>query len=276
MLESLPPEVRADLEFAITSARDAGERAQALRSSGRWAGDQLADIGDQAADGFLQGLVRGRYPGDGILSEETADTRARLSKSRVWIVDPLDGTREFSQMRGDWAVHVALTIDGRCALGAVALPVRGATLWGVCLRGLEAAGVETPDGRARPALARGDSPSGDPPRIAVSRSHTPAWTQRLADALGATLVHAGSVGHKVGMLLLGEADLYVHRKQLKEWDTCAPETVARALGWTVSKLRGEEHVYNRENPVNDQLLVCRPAFRARLLQSLEATGALRE
>jgi 3'(2'), 5'-bisphosphate nucleotidase len=269
MSKPLTTEIQADLEFAISSARAAGERALAIRATGRWTGDTLADVGDQAADGFLQGLVRGRYPDDGILSEETADTRARLSKSRVWIIDPLDGTREYSQMRDDWAVHVALTIDGRCALGAVSLPAKGPTLWGVCPPGLEAAG-----GSDRGALAMGDSPSGNPPRIAVSRSHTPAWTQRFADVLGAQLVHAGSVGNKVSLLLLGEADLYVHRKHLKEWDTCAPEVVARALGWTVCKLRGDEHVYNRPDPINGELVVCRPAWKERVLGALASAGAL--
>jgi 3'(2'), 5'-bisphosphate nucleotidase len=271
MSKPLPPDVERDLEFSIQAARDAGERALALRATGRWSGDVLADVGDQASDGFLQGLVRGRHPEDGLLSEETADTRARLAKSRVWIIDPLDGTREYSALRDDWAVHVALTIDGRCALGAVALPAQGKTLWGVCLPGLERAGLS-----GEGALAPGDGPSGEPPRVAVSRSHTPSWTQRFADSLGARLVHAGSVGNKVGMLLLGEADLYVHRKMLKEWDTCAPEVVARSLGWTVCRLRGEEHVYNRENPRNDELVVCRPAWKDRVLQSLEACGASRE
>lgn len=263
--------VQRDLEFSIQAAHAAGERALALRSTGRWSGAMLADVGDQAADGFLQGLVRGRYPDDGILSEETVDTRSRLEKSRVWIIDPLDGTREFSELRDDWAVHVALTIDGRCALGAVALPAQKKTLWGVCWPGFERAGIE---GEAD--LAQGNSASGDPPRIAVSRSHTPSWTQRFADSLGAHLVHSGSVGNKVGLLLLGQADLYVHRKMLKEWDTCAPEVVARALGWTVCRLRGEEHVYNRPNPMNDELVVCRPNWKARVLEALEACGATRD
>jgi 3'(2'), 5'-bisphosphate nucleotidase len=272
MPTKLPPGVQRDLEFAIEAARAAGERALAVRATGRWTGETLADVADQGADGFLQGIVRGRYPDDGILSEETADTSSRLSKSRVWIIDPLDGTREFSQLRDDWAVHVALTIDGKCALAAVALPSKGPVLWGVCLPGLVSAGVESANGS--PVLADGDSASAEPPRIAVSRSHTPAWTQRFAATIGAELVHAGSVGNKVGLCLLGEADLFVHRKQLKEWDTCAPETVARALGWTVCKLRGDDHVYNQPNPMNDELVVCRPAWKERVLEGLVAAGAL--
>jgi 3'(2'), 5'-bisphosphate nucleotidase len=203
------------------------------------------------------------------LSEETADTRARLEKERVWIIDPLDGTREFSQLREDWAVHVALTIGGSCALGAVALPARKRTMWGVCTKGRESFGLE-----GEGALARGDSPSHDPPRIAVSRSHTPSWMARFAAELAATEVHAGSVGNKVGMLLLGEADIYVHCKGLKEWDTCAPETVARALGWTVCRLDGSEQRYNEADPRNEQMVVCRPSQRERVLAALRTAGVV--
>src|SRR5260221_556523 len=206
------PEIRSDLEFAISSARAAGERALAIRATGRWSGETLPDVGDQAADG---------YP-----------------------------------------------------LGAVSWRAKGRRVWGVCVPGRESWGIEGSAEGRKTGLGKGDSPSGQPPRIAVSRSHTPAWTQRLADALGAELVHAGSVGNKVGLLLLGEADLYVHRKQLKEWDTCAPEVVARALGWTVCKLRGDEHVYNRSDPMNGELVVCRPTWKERVLGALASAGAL--
>lgn len=269
-MTSNPPrlEMQRDLEFAIAAARWAGERVLALRATGRWKDTQLADIGDQAADGLIQGLVRGRFPDDGILSEETADTRDRLGRSRVWIVDPLDGTREYSQEREDWAVHVALTIDGRCALGAVALPARAKTIWGICTEGFARFGLE-----GAGQLAHGTSATPPRPRIAVSRSHTPSWMPAFAQLLDADLVYSGSVGNKVGMLLLGEADIYAHRKGLKEWDTCAPECVARALGWSVSRLRGEEQRYNCVDPKNDEFLVCRPAWRERVLNALLESGA---
>jgi 3'(2'), 5'-bisphosphate nucleotidase len=264
---ALPSDMRDDLEFAIDAARLAGERALALRASGRWSGTVLADVGDQAADGFLQGLVRGRYPDDGILSEETADTRDRLERSRVWIIDPLDGTREYSQLREDWAVHVALTIDGRCHLGAVALPARGKTLFGTCAPGLATHGLQ-----GEGTIALGGSPSPARPRIAVSRSHTPSWMPRFAEILGADLVHSGSVGNKVGMLLLDEADIYAHRKGLYEWDTCAPECVARAMGWSVSRLDGEEIAYNRPDPRLNEILVCRPSWKSRTIAALHEGG----
>ncbi|MEE8469181.1 MAG: 3'(2'),5'-bisphosphate nucleotidase CysQ [Planctomycetota bacterium] len=264
-----PETIQRDLDFARLAARVAGERALAIRDAERWEGSVLADVGDQGCDGYLQGLIAGRYPEDGLLSEETADTSARLAKSRVWIVDPLDGTREYSQLRDDWAVHVALTIDGRTALGAVALPMQGKLLWGVTLEGQVRHGV---DGEGE--LLTGDSPGPGVPRVAISRSHTPEWVERFVTEIGGEKRPAGSVGNKVCMLLSGKADVYVHKVGLKEWDTCAPETVARALGWHVCKLRGEEHRYNLEDPHNHELVVCRPGLAGRVIEVLASCGAL--
>jgi 3'(2'), 5'-bisphosphate nucleotidase len=262
-------EIERDLAFAVAAAQEAGRRVTGLRAQKRWEGKTLADVGDQAADGFLQGFVRGRHPEDGLLSEETADSAERLARARTWIVDPLDGTQEYSEGRADWGIHVALTLRGRCALAAVALPAADDVLWGVCLPGKERAGS------ARGTrLLRGDSPQPARPRIAVSRSHTPPWVERFARILDGELVPFGSAGFKVSRLLVGEADVYAHTVGLKEWDTCAPETVARALGWSVTKLRGEEHAYNQKNPRNHELLVCRPAWRERLMAALAESGAL--
>lgn len=261
-------ELERDLVFAIEAARAAGERVLALRATGRWNGDALADVGDQAADGFLQGFVRGRLPDDGILSEETADSAARLSKRRVWIIDPLDGTREFSQQRADWAVHVALTIDGEPVLAAVALPAQGRCMWGVCARGRETNGVH-----GLKALVRGDDVTRGKLRIAVSRSHTPSWMPRFAEELGAELVPCGSVGAKVALLLAGEADVYAHRRGLKEWDTCAPEIVARSAGWCVGRLDGSPQRYNAPDPKIEELLVCRAGDRERVVAALRSSGA---
>jgi len=266
-------DIQRELAFAIQAARYAGQRALALRASGRWEDEGvLADIGDNACDGFLQGLLHGRYPDDGVLSEETADSPARLTRSRCWIVDPLDGTREYSQGRHDWAVHVALTLDHDTALAAVGLPTQEQVLWGVSLPGQEGGGIE---GASGVELVRGDSPAPDRVRIAISRSHTPEWTPRFAERMGAAeTVPAGSAGYKVMLLLLGKADVYVHKRGLKEWDTCAPETVARALGWTVCKLRGEEHRYNQQSYRNHELVVCRPAMKQRVIEALASSGAV--
>jgi 3'(2'), 5'-bisphosphate nucleotidase len=267
--ENLPADLRADLEFAIEAADAAGRRVLALRAANRWQGEMLADVGDQAADGYLQGLIRGARPEDGILSEETADTTARLAKRRVWIVDPLDGTREYSQLREDWAVHVALVVDGSCALGAVALPAQGRVLWGVCSSGVQVGGVV-----GAGVLARGSTTESTPLRVAVSRSHTPSWMPAFAARMGAVEVRCGSVGAKVALLLLGDADLYAHRKGLKEWDTCAPECVARGSGWSVARLDGTPLRYNSPDPKVDEFLVCRPASLVAVLSGLRDSGAL--
>lgn len=263
--------VERDLDFARHAARSAGERILDLVAQGRWEGKVLADVSDNAADGYLQGLIQGRYPEDGILSEETVDSPERLEKDRVWIVDPLDGTREFSELREDWAVHVALTICGVTALAAVALPSQKRVLWGVTLPGQEACGIE-----GEGSLLRGDSEGNATPRVAISRSHTPEWVERFIADIGGEAYRCGSAGNKVGMLLLGEADIYVHKVGLKEWDTCAPETVARSLGWHVCKLRGDEHRYNQRDPKNHELVVCRPALKDRVLEVLAGCGALED
>ncbi len=258
-----------DLEFARHAAQKAGERALIVRQLERWEGATLADVGDQACDGYLQGLIQGRYPDDGILSEETADSPERLTRDRVWIVDPIDGTREYSQLRDDWAIHVALTVRGRCALGAVALPAQGRMFWGVALPERAAYGIE-----GSGELFAGDSPPPARPRVALSRSSPPHWIERFIGEVGGEPAPAGSVGYKVGMLLSGEADLYVQKNGLKEWDTCAPETVARAFGWEVCKLEGEEHRYNQTDPRNGELVVCRPGMREQVLEALARSGAL--
>jgi len=261
--------IERDLRYAIAAARQAGARVQGLRATGKWEGRMLADVGDQAADGLLQGLFQGGYPADGILSEETVDTPERLEKERAWILDPLDGTKEFSQGRDDWAVHVALTVGGRCALGAVALPSLGDVLWGVALPGAERAGST----KGTP-LVRGDSEPAAAPQVVVSRSHTPPWVEAFAREFDASLLPCGSAGYKASRLMTGEADVYVHKVGLKEWDTCAPETVARALGWHVCRLRGDEHRYNQRDPRNHELVICRPAIKDRVLGAIERSGAL--
>lgn len=258
-------ELQRALDFAAAAARWAGERALAQRRSGRWEGRTLADIGDNSADSLLQGLLRGRYPDDGVLSEETKDSSERLAKRRVWIVDPLDGTREYSQLRDDWAVHVALTLDGAPALGAVGLPAKGQLITAIALPEMRYAKLEGPGELVDPL-----APCEGPPRIAASRSHTPDWMGQFHSEMGGgELVRAGSVGNKVAHMLLGGADVYVHRDGLKEWDTCAPEVVARALGWTVCRIDGSEQRYNQVDPRNNELVVCRPALKEQVIAALE-------
>ena len=265
-------EVESRLAFAVQIARDAGRRLSALRASGRWPDERiLGDIGDQAADGFLQGYLCGRYPDDGLLSEETADSPERARRRFTWIVDPLDGTKEYRSGRHDWAVHVGLCLDGSPILGALALPAIDRVVSGICIAGRERAEVHGEDGDWPRELATAGTDRTGNLRVAVSRSHTPDWVQRFADRMGgAELVPSGSVGFKASLLMLGKADIYVHKTGLKEWDTCAPEAVARAAGWAVCRLDGEAQIYNQTNPRNDEIAICRPALLPRVLEAVAA------
>ncbi len=258
------PNERAAVAARVATA--AGQRLLAIRAGGRWSDDTLGDVGDQAADGYLQGALRAHWPDDGMLSEETKDAPDRLARRWTWIVDPLDGTKEYAQGRDDFAVHVGVVRDGSPVAGAVALPAIGRTL--VATAG-GATTVSGTGGDWPTALLRGDGAAPACVRIAVSRSHTPRLVGEVAARRGEhELVPCGSVGFKVAMLLFGRADVYVHQRGLNEWDTCAPEVVARAAGWAVCRLDGQPHRYNRADPRTDEIVVCRPALRPQLLALL--------
>jgi 3'(2'), 5'-bisphosphate nucleotidase len=262
-------DIEARLAFAARIAEDCGRRLVAVRASGRWRDEAvLGDVGDQAADGYLQGALRAKWPDDGILSEETVDAPERLARPWTWIVDPLDGTKEYSQGRHDWAVHVGIACRERVVAGAVALPAIGRVVSGRCVAGgtayLTGTGGEWPV-----QFVREKTLAERRLRLVVSRSHTPEIVARLARDLGdAEQIPCGSVGFKVAMLLFDRADAYVHKKGLKEWDTCAPEAVARACGFEVCRLDGREHRYNQADPRNDEIVVCLPELRDRILASL--------
>ncbi len=194
----------------------------------------------------MAGLAAAR-PGDAVLSEEGVADPARLAAERVWIVDPLDGTREYGEVpREDWAVHVALVVDGVPVAGAVALPARGLTL------------ATEPAPPPPPAW-------GGPPRVVVSRSRPPAEATLIADALGGELVALGSAGAKAMAVVLGDADVYPHNGGQYEWDSAAPVAVAAAAGLHVSRLDGSPLVYNRPDPYLPDLLVCRPDLAERAI-----------
>jgi 3'(2'), 5'-bisphosphate nucleotidase len=189
-------------------------------------------------------------PGDAVLSEEGAADHRRLDHRRVWIVDPLDGTREFSEPpRVDWAVHVALAIDGTVAAGAVALPARDIVL-------STAEPPPYPD------------PWGGPPRILVSRTRPPFQATLIQEAIGGDLVPLGSAGAKAMAVVLGEADVYAHAGGQYEWDNCAPAAVAQAAGLHVSRLDGSPLVYNRPDPYLPDLLICRPELAEAVMRAV--------
>jgi len=202
--------------------------------------------GDKRSHDFLMEALANERPGDAVLSEEGADDPVRLGSQRVWIVDPLDGTREFSELeRDDWAVHVALWQAGELVAGAVALPAQGTTL----------------------ATPRVDPPPGAPdkPRIVVSRTRPPAIALAVRDALGGTLVEMGSAGAKVASIVQGLSDVYVHAGGQFEWDSAAPVAVARSAGLHTSRIDGSALAYNQPDPKLPDLLVCRPEFARAVL-----------
>ncbi len=211
--------------------------------------DDLRDAGDRLAHEFLAGALAEARPDDAVLSEEAPDDRRRLGHRRVWIIDPLDGTRQFGEpQRTDWAVHVALAIDGEPAAGAVALPAEGVTL----------STAEPPSlpPSLPPATSSGDQAQGRR-RVIASRSRPAPDARAVAAALGAELVMLGSVGAKVAEVIGGRAVAYVHSGGQSEWDSAAPVAVALACGLHASRLDGRPLRYNRLDVELPDLLVCR-------------------
>jgi len=249
----------ADPALAAELARVTGDRLRRLRAelAGLPAGELRKQWDATAQEVLSTGLAAGR-PDDAVLSEEAVDDPARLAASRVWIVDPLDGTREFSEGRSDWAVHVALWQDGALVAGAVALPGLGTVLG------------------SAPAPVIPDRAPGTPLRMAVSRSRPPAIAIDVASALGAELVEMGSAGFKVSAVIRGEADLYVHGGGQYEWDSAAPVAVARTAGLHTSRLDGSPLRYNQPDPYLPDLVVCRPELADQVLSVIAEVGARRD
>ena len=238
-----------DAELAARLAEASGRIALEIRAAGAIAGRAMGDAGDKVVNAFLVRALAAQRPEDGLLSEESKDTPERLTKRRVWIVDPVDGTREYGEERPDWAIHVGLAIDGVAAVGAVALPGLGLVLRS-----------DRPE-PLPPAAAR--------PRIVVSRSRPPAEAAAAA-ALGAELVELGSAGAKAMAVIRGEAEVYLHSGGQHEWDNCAPVAVAVAHGLHASRIDGSPLVYNQRDPVLPDLLICRQELALRVLEALSA------
>jgi len=248
------PGVGGDPALAAHLARLAGEVLIARRRDAVGLGArELRDLGDTAAQAVLAAELARLAPGDAVLSEEAVDDLARLVARRVWIIDPLDGTREYSEGRDDFAVHVALWQDGELVAGAVAMPARDQVLTTVL-------------DPARPAPAR--RTAGAPVRLAVSRSRAPQLVHDVAERLGAELVPMGSAGVKAMAVVTGEVDAYLHAGGQYEWDSAAPVAVARAHGLHTSRVDGSALRYNRPDPSLPDLLVCRPELADLLLRAV--------
>ncbi|WP_024875160.1 3'(2'),5'-bisphosphate nucleotidase CysQ [Saccharomonospora piscinae] len=239
---SLAEEAGRALLRPWTEATDPVDRDSA-RERGR-RGDALAN------EVLLRGIAAQR-PGDVVLSEESADDPARLSASRVWIVDPLDGTREYGLGRRDWSVHVALWQAGRGLTdAAVAEPA--------------ADRVTATDDVAQ--TWRGIP--GKKTRILVSDTRPPEFAKSVADSVDAELVPMGSAGAKAMAVVRGEADAYLHAGGQYEWDSAAPVAIARMAGLHASRVDGSELAYNRPAPYLPDLLLCRADLAGPLLDAV--------
>ena len=237
--------------LAAELATRAGLRLLALRDEGHPT-DELRALGDAEANRYLVSALEAGRPDDGLLSEESVDDLKRLARRRVWIVDPLDGTREFGEAgRSDFAVHVALAVDGVATVGAVALPGRDLLL---------------STARARPEVSARDPDR--PLRFVVSRSRAPRFAGAVAERLGAELVELGSAGAKAMAVVLGEADAYLHAGGMYEWDSCAPVAVALACGLHATRLDGRALRYNRRSPWQPDLLICRPELAGPVMEAV--------
>ena len=234
-----------DAELAAQLARAAGQLLLQVRDAGATSEESLGKAGDDAANRFLVEAIRAARPGDGLLSEEEQDNPERLAHSRVWIIDPVDGTREYGERRNDWAVHVALAIDGVATVGAVALP-------------------------ALDMVLRSDQPItmvAPPPRLRmlVSRTRPAAEAVAVAERLGAELIAMGSAGAKAMAVVRGEADIYLHTGGQYEWDSCAPVAVASAHGLHCSRVDGSPLIYNQPDTYMPDLLICHRDHAAQVL-----------
>lgn len=248
MSAAIDGRLMTDADLAAHLAETAGRILLDVRASGMFSPKSLGKAGDQTANQFLVHALREQRPEDGLLSEEEKDNAQRLAKSRVWIVDPVDGTREYGEERADWAVHVGLAIDGKPAIGAVALPgFEG----GLVLRTDQPAPVP-----AAPSKLR----------MVVSRTRPAKEAVAVAELLNAELVPMGSAGAKAMAVILGQADIYLHSGGQYEWDSMAPAAVAVAHGLHASRIDGTPLVYNQEDVYLPDLLICRKEHADRVLQ----------
>jgi 3'(2'), 5'-bisphosphate nucleotidase len=239
-----------DHALAADIAREAGELLVELQAR-----KATKDEGDRLSNDLILARLGAARPDDAILSEESKDSPLRLERERVWIVDPLDGTREWGEGRTDWAVHVALAFNGIPTVATVALPGQGQLL-----------------STAAPPAA--PEPGGGPIRLLVSRTRPPQIAEYLAGVLEAELVPLGSAGAKAMAVVLGDADVYAHSGGQYEWDSAAPVGVATAAGCHCSRLDGAPLVYNQPDPYLPDLLVCRMDLAATVLDAVRRAPEL--
>ncbi len=245
--------LESDTELAVRLATETGERLVTLRRElfdaalSPW---DVMDHGDLAASHYIASQLREHRPDDAVLNEEAPEDPRRFGQDRVWIIDPLDGTREFGEHgRSDWAVHVALWDGDRFGAGAVALPALDVVM-----------ATEPPE--PMPAVDR------DRPRLVTSRYRAPYAAAVVGHALDGDAIRMGSAGAKAMSVVLGHADIYLHDGGMYQWDSAAPVAVAQAAGFHTSRVDGSPLVYNQPSPWLPDVLICRPELADRVLTAL--------
>jgi 3'(2'), 5'-bisphosphate nucleotidase len=243
-----PTPYAREVEIAVRLAREAGAAAMAYYGTDERtlkAGGSPVTAADLAANRVIVRGLRAEFTGDAVLSEESKDDPSRLGAERVWIVDPLDGTKEFLAQNGEFSVMIALTVGGEPAVGVVFRPD------GDVLHRAEA-GQGTWREEGGEARRLGPDAGGEDGglRMVGSRSHGDPLIDRIAAELGVVEhIPHGSVGLKCALLADGGAEVYVHPvPYLSEWDTCAPELVLREAGGRVRDCRGRPLRYNKATP----------------------------
>lgn len=247
------PTPETDVELAARLATEAGRRLLDLRGRMFAAGASTWDVkdaGDALSQEYLAHELGKARVDDAVLSEEGVDDPRRHASDRVWIIDPLDGTREYSEEgRSDWAVHVALWCGDRFGAAAVSLPAIDRTFT------TDPAPTIPPFDRERP-------------RLVTSRTRAPYAAVLVAEGLGCEAVRLGSAGAKAMSVVMGQADIYVHDGGMYQWDSAAPAAVALAGGFHASRLDGQPLVYNERDPWLPDFIVCRPELAESVLKAL--------
>jgi 3'(2'), 5'-bisphosphate nucleotidase len=257
-------EFERELRVGLELARRAGEAAlvfygKPLRVEHKEEFDEPVTQADRTVNELIVRALREQFPEDGVLAEESVDTDRRIGRERVWIIDPIDGTKGFIAGTGDFCVQIGLAVEGRAALGILYAPATDVLYWAArghgawVLRPASEAGKSLKAERLRVTGERELSRM----RLAESRSHRGPRMEAVVRALGVRAeVRSHSVGIKVGLLVERQADLYIHLSpKTKQWDTCAPEAVLTEAGGRMTDLWGEPLVYNSPDVLNRNGLV---------------------